>query len=37
MTSDLNMTHEKLSDFVSFTLCGFTLATKLRNFDSESN
>ena len=37
MTSDLNMSHKKLSDFVSFTLCGFTLVTKLRNFDSESS
>ena len=37
MASDLNMSHEKLSDLISFTLCGFTLVTKLRNFDSESN
>ena len=33
MMSDLNMSHEKVSDFVSFPLFGFTL----RNFDFESH
>ena len=37
MTSDLNMSHEKISDFVSFPLFGCTLLIKLRNFDSESH
>ena len=31
--SDLNMSHEKIPDFVSFPLFGFTLVIKLRNFD----
>ena len=31
--SDLNMSYEKMSDFVSFALFGFTLFIKLRNFD----
>ena len=31
------MSHGKMSDFVSFPLFGFNLATKLRNFDSESH
>ena len=35
--SDLNMSHGKMSDFVSYPLLGFTLVTKLRNFDFESN
>ena len=35
--SDLNMSHEKMSDFVSFPLFGFTLFIKLRNFDFESH
>ena len=30
MTSDLNMLYEKMSDFVSFPLFGFTLVMKLR-------
>ena len=30
------MSHENLSDFVSFPLFGFTLVIKLRNFDFES-
>ena len=34
--SDLNMSHRKLSYFVSFPLFGLTLAIKLRNFDFES-
>ena len=29
------MSHEKMSDFVSFLLLGFTLVIKLRNFDFE--
>ena len=33
--SDLNMSHGKISDFVSFPLFGFTLVMKLRNFDFE--
>ena len=35
--SDLNMSHEKMSDFDSFVLFGFTLVKKLRNFDFESH
>ena len=35
MSSDLNMSHGKMSDFVSFPLFGFTLVIKLRNFDFE--
>ena len=37
MNSDLNMSHGKMSDFVSFLLLGFTLIIKLRNFDFESH
>ena len=37
MTSDLNMSHGKMSDFVSLLLLGFTLIIKLRNFDFESH
>ena len=37
MVSDLNMANEKMSDFVSFALFGFTLVVKLRNFDFESH
>ena len=37
MTSDLNTPHGIMSDFVSFTLFGFTLVIKLRNFDFESH
>ena len=33
--SDLNMSLGKMSDFVSFSLFGFTLVKKLRNFDFE--
>ena len=33
MVSDLNMSHGKMSDFVSFPLHGFTLVIKLGNFD----
>ena len=35
--SDLNMTHGKMSDFVSFPLLGFTLVNKRKNFDFESH
>ena len=31
----LNMPHGKMPDFVSFSLLGFTLVIKLRNFDFE--
>ena len=37
MVSDLNMSHQKMSDFVSFQLFGFTLVIKLRNFNFESH
>ena len=37
ITSDLNMFHGKMSDFVSFSLFGFTLVFKLRNFKCESH
>ena len=33
MTSNLNMSHGNMSDFLSFTWFGFTLVIKLRNFD----
>ena len=35
--SDLNMSHGKISDFVSFPLLGFTLVIKLRSFEFESH
>ena len=31
------MSHGKMSDFVSFSLFGFTLVIKLRNFDFEGH
>ena len=34
---DLNMSHGKMSDFVSFELFQFTLVTKLRNFDFKNH
>ena len=37
MTSDLNMPHGKMADFVSFSLFGFPLFIKLRNIDFESH
>ena len=37
MVSELNMYHEKLSDFVSFLLYGFILVIKRRNFEFESH
>ena len=33
MVSDLNMSHGKMSDFVSIPLFGFTLVIKPRNVD----
>ena len=33
MMLDLNVFYEKMSDFVSFPLFGFTLVIKLRNFE----
>ena len=32
--SDLNISHRKMSGFVSFLLFGFTLVIKLRNFEN---
>ena len=37
MLSDLNMSHGKMSDFVSIPLFGFTLVIKLGYFDFESH
>ena len=37
MMSDLNMNHEKMSDFILLSLFGFSLVIKLRNFDFESH
>ena len=37
MVSDLNMSHGKMFDFVSFPLFGFTLVIKLRNSEFESH
>ena len=37
MMSDLSMSHEKISDFVSFPLFWFILVIKLRNFEYEIN
>ena len=37
MMSVLNMSHEKMSDFVSFPLFEFTLVTKLKNFNIEGH
>ena len=37
MVSDVNMSHKKMSDFVSFPFFGFTLIIKLRNFYFESH
>ena len=33
MVSDVNMSHGKIFDLVSFSLFGFTLVIKLRNFE----
>ena len=35
--SDLNISHGKMSDFVSFPLFGLTLVIKLINFDFQSH
>ena len=37
MLSDLNMSHGKISGFVSFPLFGFTLLIKQKNFDFEGH
>ena len=37
MMSDLNMSHEKMSDFVSFPVFGYSLVKKMGNFDFESH
>ena len=37
MVSDSNMSHGKMSDFVSFLLIGFTLVVKLRNSDFDDH
>ena len=37
ITSNVNMSHEKMSNFGSFLLLGFTLVTKPRNCDFESH
>ena len=37
LVSDLNMPHGQMSDFVSFSLFGFMLVIKLRNFDFQSH
>ena len=37
MLSDLNMSHGKISDFVSFPLFGFTLLIKQKNLDFEGH
>ena len=36
IASGWNISHWKMSDFVSFSLFGITLVIKLRNFDFES-
>ena len=35
--SELNISHRKMSDFISFSLFGFTLVVKLRNFNFKSH
>ena len=35
--SDLNISHGKISDFVSFPLFGLTSVIELRNFDFQSH
>ena len=35
MASEWNMSYGKMPDFVPFSLFGFTLVIKLRNFDFE--
>ena len=37
MMSDLNMSHEKMSNFVSFPLLGFIVVIKLKKIDFESH
>ena len=35
--SDMNMSHEQISDFVSFPLFGFTLVIEVRKVEFESH
>ena len=37
LIDNLNISHEKISDFFSFSLLGFTLVLKMRNLDFESH
>ena len=37
MLPDLNISHQKMSDFVPFLLFGFTLVIKPKNFDFEGH
>ena len=37
MLPDLNMSYEKISDFISFLLLGFHSVIKLKNFDFQSH
>ena len=37
MMSDLAVVHEKVTDFISFPLFGFTAVIKLKSFDFESH
>ena len=37
MTSNLNISNGKVSDFVSFPLFGFNLVMTMRNFDFENH
>ena len=37
MMSELNICHEKMSDFGSFSFFGFNLVIKFRNFDFKSD
>ena len=37
MASEWNMSYGKMSDFVPFSLFGFILVIKLKNFDFESH
>ena len=37
MMLDLDMSHEEMFDFLSFSLFGHTLVIKLRSFDFESH
>ena len=37
ITSDFNMSHKKMSDFVSLPLFGFTIVIKMGNYDFEGH